>query len=510
MRRPSNHLVTAIIETNGNQRECMTPPPNLSLNNSNENQPENNENEDIVALADDKSPPNTAPLPTKFGGLARPPPPPQNLLRIQLQKKSLLDCDSSSQNSTNAEATPKTGSKNLKLGLPLKYSSNSQDDSSSSDQGTPQKLSHITVQAQANKPKAPLLGRKSKRFLQAASNTQESESCSTSAMSSLESVRSSSAQSLISSSESGAGMSTSSNSNLSIPQLHSKLLLTRSSVLAQSKFQVLSPISDKSQEDNSSSKTPKVSPTDHILTSCCGGMATLEDDSVNNNEQSPAPFDMPKLQRRMIQQKLRHEQQYYQSRLCKRASNNNENANSNIQGSDSGISMSSQDVQDMVELLKLPFDMPKLRRKTQHILRPQSLPQPQTTSTSAVRNETFQRLSFVQPHQPAEATEPHPEAWPGPKPSSCTGSTIGQADNFKFRLLDGQNLNKVDKKLTLPGNSAENVSAENSVGGSNTELPAPPPGFADDNNQFYLTEDQNMDSTGNFLSSFFSFLSMRS
>ena len=45
-----------------------------------------------------------------------------------------------------------------------------------------------------------------------------------------------------------------------------------------------------------------------------------------------------------------------------------------ISGSDSGISMSSQDVQDMVELLKLPFDMPKLRRKTQHILRPASMP----------------------------------------------------------------------------------------------------------------------------------------
>ena len=80
--------------------------------------------------------------------------------------------------------------------------------------------------------------------------------------------------------------------------------------------------------------------------------------------QEPAPFAMPKLQRRLAvqqQQKLKQQQQKnYQSSLLKKA-----NA---IQGSDSGISMSSQDVQDMVELLQLPFDMPKLRRKTQHIL----------------------------------------------------------------------------------------------------------------------------------------------
>ena len=73
---------------------------------------------------------------------------------------------------------------------------------------------------------------------------------------------------------------------------------------------------------------------------------------------------MPKLQRRLAvqhQQKMKQQQQKnYQSSLLKKADA--------IQGSDSGISMSSQDVQDMVELLQLPFDMPKLRRKTQHIL----------------------------------------------------------------------------------------------------------------------------------------------
>ena len=178
---------------------------------------------------------------------------------------------------------------------------------------------------------------------------------------SAESVRSS--NSSMSSAESGAGMSSSSNSNLSIPVYKPTLELRSQHRLSQnSKFQILSPISDKSQEqsEQGESKTPKVSPTDHILTSCCGVSNT--DDSENNNyglkEVEPAPFSMPKLQQRMIQHNLKQ--------LKK--------ANSGIQGSDSGISMSSQDVQDMVELLKLPFDMPKLRRKTQHILRPQSLP----------------------------------------------------------------------------------------------------------------------------------------
>ena len=102
--------------------------------------------------------------------------------------------------------------------------------------------------------------------------------------------------SLVSSSESGAGMSSisscQSNSNLSIP-CHNKpkleLRTHRSNmILSSSKFQVLSPISDKSQEQSSeqgdsSSKTPKVSPTDHILASCCG-VNSNNDDTENNNQ----------------------------------------------------------------------------------------------------------------------------------------------------------------------------------------------------------------------------------
>ena len=83
-----------------------------------------------------------------------------------------------------------------------------------------------------------------------------------------------------------------SNSNLSIP-FHNKpkleLRTHRSNmILSSSKFQVLSPISDKSQEQSSeqgdsSSRTPKVSPTDHILASCCG-VNSNNDDTENNNQ----------------------------------------------------------------------------------------------------------------------------------------------------------------------------------------------------------------------------------
>jgi hypothetical protein len=54
-------------------------------------------------------------------------------------------------------------------------------------------------------------------------------------------------------------------------------------------FQVLSPISDKSQEQSSeqgdSAKTPKISPTDHIL-ACCGANVTTEDENNGDGNTS--------------------------------------------------------------------------------------------------------------------------------------------------------------------------------------------------------------------------------
>lgn len=84
-----------------------------------------------------------------------------------------MECDTSSAASTVSPIIKET----KKLVLPLKQRLNLEDeDSSSSDQGTPKKQ----VEDAGSKPKAPLLGRKMQlrpRFI-------ESESCS-SAMSSL-------------------------------------------------------------------------------------------------------------------------------------------------------------------------------------------------------------------------------------------------------------------------------------------------------------------------------------
>jgi len=66
--------------------------------------------------------------------------------------------------------------------------------------------------------------------------------------------------------------------------------------------------------------------------------------------------------------------------------------------------------------------------------------------------------------------------WPGPKPSDVTtGSTM---DNFKF----------------FRKSHDANTENDNKTSSGNPELPshpAPPPGFADDNNQFYLTEEMD-------------------
>ena len=147
-------------------------------------------------------------------------------------------------------------------------------------------------------------------------------------------------------------------------------------------MKILSPISDKSQEQSSEqgdpSKTPKISPTDHIL-ACCGANTNTEDEnhadanisytklnhfnnnnSISNNsnnnnnnnnnlsegEPSPAPFSMPKLQRRLREQQ--------QQQLDRRREF------SGAHGSDSGISMASQDVLDIYELLQVGLSFARL------------------------------------------------------------------------------------------------------------------------------------------------------
>ena len=212
----------------------------------------------------------------------------------------------------------------------------------------------------------------------------KSYSCS-SAMSSLESVggvssvsdfggmaSSSGAESGLAVSLCSHGSDSAISSSGAVTGIGTKAVLMRPSLSKQ--FQVLSPISDKSQDQNLTPKAtpPKVSPTDQFLNACCAGPGRGNDndndeEEVNGNrdtrtgckDQVPVPFAMPKLHRKLRQ--------------------NDPSSSAMLKGSDSGISMTSQDVQDMFDLLgqQLPFDMPKLRRKTQQILqssRPNSMP----------------------------------------------------------------------------------------------------------------------------------------
>ena len=118
--------MTAIIESNNHSnitsRECVTPPAAHF-------HPET-ETEDTITKIDEEQievqdPPNTAPLPTKFGGNNTVQPTPHNLLRLQFHKKSLMDCDTSS--AASEVMSPKTniklnasGPHQLKMSLPLK------------------------------------------------------------------------------------------------------------------------------------------------------------------------------------------------------------------------------------------------------------------------------------------------------------------------------------------------------------------------------------------------------
>ena len=200
----------------------------------------------------------------------------------------------------------------------------------------------------------------------------------------------------------------------------------------------------------------------------------MNPDDTENNNQEPAPFAMPKLQRKLMQK------QYYH--------HHSSSAKNSIQGSDSGISMSSQDVQDMVELLKLPFDMPKLRRKTQHILRPASMP--------------INDIALLRGQDKYLSASMNNESWPCPKPSDVsTGSTM---DNYQFQVCDNNVRNNdartalaatrsVTTQLLDESGSAAEV-AETEIPHPAVPPPPPPPGFADENNQFYLTEDE-MEST---------------
>ena len=161
---------------------------------------------------------------------------------------------------------------------------------------------------------------------------------------------------------------------------------------------MLSPISDKSQEQGSSESqsTPKVSPNgDDANANIEAQCDNHESDIMNDNEREKdkddsdeviaqaldVPWEVPKLRRRIQRSKG--------NQNLKAASTTNFEAMASVvadptevglRGSDSGISMTSQQEQEIRELLNVPWDMPKLRKKTEQMLlrssssRPNSMP----------------------------------------------------------------------------------------------------------------------------------------
>ncbi len=176
-------------------------------------------------------------------------------------------------------------------------------------------------------------------------------SCS-SAMSSLESIRSNASDgvhSLMSCSESGGAVSSISSSSTETSRLE---LRQGKHAVGQSKFQVLSPISDKSQEQYSEEQRTPTNTDDNTTTPCDD--LVLDNDiaksnAVNNNNNGndmeralDVPWDVPKLKRRL------------------------ENLNM-LRQSSGGTSTNPQEEkrqqEEIGELLNVPWDMPKLRRR---------------------------------------------------------------------------------------------------------------------------------------------------
>lgn len=461
----TQYVVHAVIENvrSSSKRDCFTPPPDLGA------KPKD-------SLSETKTPPNTAPLPAKFNRL------PQNLLRTQQRESDIQStADSSSNNEvcmTSSGAKSPSSSLRFKLPLSLRARIKLDREDSSSAESSPQKqmpLASSTGQSRlvkrgmeaSTRPNLLVMAPKPIQDLAIKQSSKSKffssgESSCSSAMSSLESLRSTTSdgvQSLMSS-ESGAVSSMSSQSSDNFPSKpsldlgysrHPKLVTGGVS----SKFQVLSPISDKSQEqysevcDPGSNKTPKVSPSSTLTPSSIEANTVIDNEScrmtsenlnnnvLNDNDASASskntndnelriqqaldvPWDMPKLKRRLQGQ------------------GSNKNLNNlvqhrrtlELQGSDSGISLDSQDLKDMKELLNVPWDMPKLRKKTQQSnflsSRPQSMNmEPPSRNMSIVSNS---------------------------QSSSCQSS---------------------NENMVLP-----------------QPVPPPPPGFEDSGDEFYLANNQ--------------------
>ena len=411
-------VVQAVIEHH-QRPSCFTPPATTAA-------------AATPAAPENKTPPNTAPMPLKFGSVRRVP---QNLLAAQKTQGG----------GGEKAAVPVRGDeskgrmsckKRLHLSLKAKLKLDKKDADSSSAESTPAKANNNNKNK--NKNKLAMAPKQVQELTTSTSGRSKFfSSGESSCSSSLESI-----QSMVSSSVS---------SQCSCDEVNAN----SNHVNAVKKFQnMLSPISDKSQEQ-SNGETPKVSPVEqqqqHLTNNQLNNNVGNDNDNGNEGGQVvmaralDVPWEMPKLRRKL------HQQQEQQRRKTL-----------DLQGSDSGISIASQDLKEISELLNVPWSMPKLRKRAQNLLttdnnnRPQSmlLPQPQ------IQN-------------PSEEEEPRPVSTP------ITSTAIETTNNDKVEECGfpsaASNEAPPTERLSLP------VAYEP----GSSPHPPPPPGFED---EFYLHE----------------------
>ena len=170
------------------------------------------------------------------------------------------------------------------------------------------------------------------------------------------------------------------------------------------------------------------------------------------------PWEVPKLRRRL--QNLNEKQQRRRTTIAGGASG--ASAVDQLRGSNSGISMASQDVaQEMRDLLNVPWDMPKLRKRTQQQERQQ---QPMFTDAPAAN-------AFGGRHH-------RPHSMPVcPFPSSADNQNA--KEESEERQSENNDLDGTPPSLPPPQSGNKELVLS-------LNAPPPPPGFEDSEDEYYL------------------------
>uniref|UniRef100_A0A0K2UWR2 SH2 domain-containing protein n=1 Tax=Lepeophtheirus salmonis TaxID=72036 RepID=A0A0K2UWR2_LEPSM len=365
----------------------------------------------ILELPPQNSPPNTAPLPMKFSRL--------NQARSH-ESNSVHNmnnnCNINSPLGPSVSSIECRASSSPILRFPLSLSSRfrqrvlskSASIESSSTDSSPQRV--VKMQSRLMPTRKQVI------------RVHTHEDSSSSAMSSTESVTDAS--------DIESVMVHNANNNLSRSSGNNKL---------SKKLQILSPISDKSQEQADENENVR-GETEKCVNQNYNNR--INDNYFNNNNASPhhdqyttsqnlenVPWDMPKLRRRLLQKQNKEGLKSY-----------------SIQGSDSGISMTSTDLKD---LLNVPWDMPKLRRKTSVAGdRPVSLPNDNAKILPPATTPSTSNPSIAFPPREEWKSnlnlEMQPTIQKSVKDSLCLEPPPGFEDEFYLTETTPQHLRKVN------------------------------------------------------------------